>query len=181
MTSLDDLLERGEGSGGRAVQPLVRQHLAWAVKATLAAAALAAAVTVVLLVLEVRLWYPVVAAAILAGLVLHRLVARLGVRTPVREVGDLEREPGEGNPDGLGPAVHRWRTRLRRGDRTLHPHLAELVDERLRQRHGCTRGSDPDRARALLGERLWSYLADPAARTPASRELAAMLTTVEEL
>jgi hypothetical protein len=181
---LDDLLEWGDG--GRAVPaaqpPLVRQHLAWAVKATLAALALAAAVTVVLLVLEVRLWYPAVAAAILAGLVLHRIVARLGVRTPTRQVDNLEREPGEGNPDGLGPAVHRWQARLRRAGRTtLQPGVAELVDERLRQRHGCTRGSDPDRARALLGERLWSYLADPAARTPAPRELAAMLTTVEEL
>ena len=33
---------------------------------------------------------------------------------------------------------------------------AELTDERLRQRHGITRASDPRRARQLLGEPLWS-------------------------
>lgn len=189
MTSLDDLLERGDGGGRPAAQrSLVRQQLGWTVKAIAAAAALAAALTVVLLVLEIRLWYPVVAAAILAGLVLHRVVSRLAVVVPCQPAADLELDPGQDDPDGLGPAVHRWQARLRwdraglwRSGRTLHPGLAELVDERLRLRHGCTRASDPDRARTLLGERLWSYLADPAARIPAPRDLAAMLTTVEEL
>jgi hypothetical protein len=187
LTSLDDLLDRGSQEHRREGSAL-RRHLGWAVRATLTAAALGAALVVMLLVLGVELWYPLAAAAVLAALGLHRTVAGLRPATAGREVSDLERDPRERDPDGLAPAVHRWHAQLRwdrsglwRSGRSLRPDLAELVDERLRQRHGCTRASDPDRARRLLGERLWSYLADPAARTPSPRDLATMLTTVEEL
>jgi hypothetical protein len=177
VTSLDDLLDRGAPDSATR-HP--RSHLRWAVKAALGSAALAAALVVVLIVLGLRLSYPVAAAGMFAALTLHRVVA--GIRAPRRNrrVDNLEREPGQGHRDGLWPAVNRWHVRIGR-KRALQPSLAELVDERLRQRHGCTRAEDPGRARTLLGERLWSYLADPAARTPSPRELAAMLTTVEEL
>lgn len=177
MTSLDDLLDQGSR------EPVRRRglpHLRWAVKAVLASAALGAALAVVLIVLGYRMSYLVAAAGILAALTLHRIVVGLRVPARHRRVGNLEREPGQGTHDGLAPAVHRWHARLSRR-RALQPGLAELVDERLRQRHGLTRAEEPDRARTLLGERLWSYLADPAARTPSPRDLAAMLTTVEEL
>lgn len=177
MTSLDDLLERG------AREPVPRRglpYLRWAVKASVASAALGAALVAVLIVLGFRVAYPVAATSILAALTLHRLVAGLRVPRRPRQVGNLEREPGRTASDGLAPAVLRWQARLRRR-RALQPSLAELVDQRLRQRHGCTLADDPGRARTLLGEKLWSYLADPAARPPSSRDLAAMLTTVEEL
>jgi len=177
MTSLDDLLERGASDSATSRS---RSHLRWAVKAALASAALAAALVVVLIVLGFRLSYPVAAAAMFAALSLHRVVDGLRAPRRHRRVDNLEREPGRGNRDGLWPAVNRWHVRLGRR-RALQPSLAELVDERLRQRHGCTRAEDPDRARTLLGEKLWSYLADPAARTPSPRELAALLTTVEAL
>lgn len=190
MTSLDELLERGEQAArpGRTAGSALRRQLRWAVKAVPAAAALGAALTVVMLMLGFELWYPVAAAAILAGLVLHRRVAGLAAPRPVPQVGSLERDPDRPDPDGLVPALLQWHARLRwdragrcRSGRTLQPSLAELVDERLRQRHGFTRTSDPDRARALLGERLWWYLASPPARNLAPRDLAALLTVVEEL
>lgn len=177
MTSLDDLLDQGSR------EPVRRRglpQLRWAVKALVASAALGAALTAVLIVLGFRMAYPVAAAGILAALTLHRVVTGLRVPRRLRQVDNLEREPGRHATDGLAPAVLRWHARLSR-KRTLRAGLAELVDERLRQRHGCTLADDPDRARRLLGERLWSYLADPTARTPSSRDLAAMLTTVEEL
>jgi hypothetical protein len=178
MTSLDDLLDRG---AREAATRRSRPHLRWAVKAVLASAALAAALVVVLIVLGYRVSYPVAAAAMFAALTLHRIVVGLRVpRRRPRQVDNLEREAGQESRDGLPPAVLGWHARLSR-KRTLRPSLAELVDERLRQRHGCTLAEDPGRARTLLGERLWSYLADPASRTPAPRDLAAMLTTVEEL
>jgi hypothetical protein len=190
VTSLDELLEEGDRGRRQAAERSRgwRRQLGWAVKATLAAAALGAALSVVLLVLDIEMWYPLAAAGILAVLVLHRIVARLEVAPPHRRAEDPEREPDSADPDGLRPAVHQWQVRLGgdraaavRAGRALRPPLAELVDERLRQRHGCTRASDPGQARALLGERLWAYLADPAARTPSPRDLAAMLTVVEAL
>jgi hypothetical protein len=177
VTSLDELLDEGSR------EPVPQRglpHLRWAVKAVLASAALGAALAAVLIVLGFRMAYPVAAAGFLAALMLHRLV--VGLRVPRRrpEVDNLEREPGHRARDGLAPAVLQWHARLSR-KRTLRPNLAELVDERLRQRHGCTLAGDPGRARTLLGEGLWSYLTDATARTPSPRDLAAMLTTVEEL
>jgi hypothetical protein len=176
VTSLDDLLEYGTGEAERRRRP----GRWWAVKAAVASAALGAAVVVVLLVLGYEMSYLTAAAGVLAILALHRLVRGLEVRRRVRVAADLEREPGERGADGLAPAVHRWHVRLQR-KRTLQPNLAELVDERLRLRHGCTRASDPARARTLLGERLWAYLGESTARTPSPRDFAAMLKTVEEL
>lgn len=177
--SLDDLFEPApEAAPGERRR---RPGRWWLVKAILASAALGAAVVVVLVVLGYEVSYPAAAAGILALLALHRLVTGLGVQRRLPRATDLEQEPGRrGGADGLAPAVHQWRVRMQR-KRTLQPSLAELVDERLRQRHGCTRASDPTRARTLLGERLWSYLGDPAARTPSPRDFAAMLATVEEL
>jgi hypothetical protein len=177
MTSLDELLAYETGEPARRASGRVGW---WALRAVVASAALGAALVVVLLVLGYELPYPTAAAGILAVLVLHRLVAGLGVRRRVRSATDLEQEPGRRGADGLAPAVHRWHVRMQR-KRTLQPSLAELVDERLRLRHGCTRAGDPARARTLLGERLWSYLGDPGARTPSPRDFGAMLKTVEEL
>ncbi|HEY8473446.1 MAG TPA: hypothetical protein VIL37_12540 [Natronosporangium sp.] len=177
MTSLDDLLDQG------AREPIRRRlpHLRWLVRTVVASAVLGGALVAVLLVLDLRIAYPVAAAGFFTALTLHRLVVGLRVpRRRPREADELEQQPGAGAGDGLGPAVVRWQARLNRR-RSLRPGLAELVDERLRQRHGLGLTDDPDRARTLLGEKLFTYLVDPAARTPSPRELAAMLTSLEEL
>lgn len=101
------------------------------------------------------------------------------------------RADGRGDPrgtDGLREAVRRWELRLDRAQSdgsafssNVLPLLAELTDERLRQRHGITRASDPQRARELLGEPLWRMLAEPDRRPPKARDLAAQVTTLEQL
>jgi hypothetical protein len=90
--------------------------------------------------------------------------------------------------DGLRYAIGRWDERLvwaeRDGSRFGHlvvPRLADIVDERLRQRHGISRTNEPERARALLGEDLWTLLRDPPARVPDPRALASIVAKVEEL
>jgi hypothetical protein len=75
--------------------------------------------------------------------------------------------------DLLRSAVRRWEQRLEWSDgdpdrfaRIVRPIMAELVDERLRARHGVTLESNPARARELLAQPLWQLLSDPLAPTP---------------
>ncbi|MEK8108056.1 hypothetical protein NKG94_29450 [Micromonospora sp. M12] len=51
----------------------------------------------------------------------------------------------------------------------------------MRLKHGVTRESDPARARALLGDRLWTFLETPPRRTPSPRDLAAIVAELEKL
>jgi hypothetical protein len=90
--------------------------------------------------------------------------------------------------DSLRSAVRRWEQRLEWSQsdpeafsRNVLPVLAELTDERLRLQHGITRGSDPRRARELLGEPLWQALDDPGRRPPKARDLATYVETLERL
>src|SRR6266540_222904 len=59
---------------------------------------------------------------------------------------------------------------------THHP-----VDDRLRLRHGVDRQRDPKRARELLGEQLWAFVAEPVTRAPDPRQLAALAEQIEHL
>jgi hypothetical protein len=91
-------------------------------------------------------------------------------------------------PDGIQLALGRWDARLSWSERdpprfmsAVRSRMAEIVDERLRQHHGCTATSDPRRARELMGERLWTFLFSPLARTPNPGELAAVVDDMEKL
>ena len=91
-------------------------------------------------------------------------------------------------PDGLHIAVREWERQLEwsQSDAAkfashVLPTLAELTDERLRQRRGFTRASDPQRARELLGEPLWRFLAGPGRRGPKPRDLAEHVARMEQL
>lgn len=91
-------------------------------------------------------------------------------------------------PDGVRLAIARWDTMLDwshtdagRFNRKVVPRLAEVVDERLRQRHGITRAGDPRRAREILGDSLWSFLTMPSRRPPQPRELDQIVTALEKL
>lgn len=183
MTTLDDLLT---GGGEEAPPRGRRRRVVWLVKALLAAAVLAGAAVAVLRMIGYGLPYPLAFAGLFALLVLRRLVRGLGCRTPAHPGGRPRGTVDPDEPDQLADAVRRWQTRLSAGRAGIRPFarvspLLELVDERLRLRHGVTLDSDPVRARTLLGERLWAYLADPAAATPSPRDLAALLTDVEKL
>jgi hypothetical protein len=90
--------------------------------------------------------------------------------------------------DSLRAAVGRWERSLQwaqsdatRFSRNVLPVLAELTDERLRLRHGITRTSDPRRARELVGDELWAFLAEPGRRPPKPRDLDEYLTRLERL
>jgi hypothetical protein len=90
--------------------------------------------------------------------------------------------------DGVVRAVERWEARFgwteRDGSRfnsAVFPRLYELVDERLRQRHGITLRENPERARVLIGEQLWTFLHARAARTPTAREMTAIVGDMEKI
>jgi hypothetical protein len=110
------------------------------------------------------------------------------VRPPLPGRAAWRRHAAAEAPDGLRGAVKRWETRLDwcysdngAYTRKVLPLLGEIVDERLRQRHGITRESDPAAARKLIGEPLWTFLAGPGRRPPAPRELANLIAWMERI
>lgn len=192
--SIEDLLQHEEEPP--APPRPARSGLGWVVRTTLYSAGLAALGVFALRVFGVRV--PVLLALTLAYalLALRRVVRQVAVPrlpevTGARPSADPMADDGSyqwSGGDGQRAAVGRWEYRLEacQGDpqrfaRTVVPMLADLVDERLRQRHGLTRASDPDRARALLGEPLWTFLATPVTRSPAPQDLAAMVGHMEAI
>lgn len=191
-TSLNDLLRHEDET---AADPRRSRSAGWELAKTVGyAAALAALVELGLRVAGLAVPYLLAFTAMLALLVLRRLV-RLVAAPPLprlvmprRSAGDDEAEYRWGVGDGLRSAVSRWESRLEWGqdsaERFTHnvqSRLAVLVDERLRLRHGINRAADPDRARAVLGEPLWTFLAHPVRKPLAPRELAALVARMEQL
>jgi hypothetical protein len=91
-------------------------------------------------------------------------------------------------PDGLKVAVNRWdvmldwcHTDVGRFNRRVLPRLGELVDDRLRQKYGFTRASNPQGARQKLGDPLWTYATMPHRRSPQPKELEQIITALEKL
>ncbi|SCG50724.1 hypothetical protein [Micromonospora humi] len=191
-TSIDDLLGSGEEPTGTAERPSGGRARGL-VRTVLVTAAVVAVILVVLRAVGLRVPIWIIVAGVLAVLAVRRVTAalspppppRAGARTPAGE------EPGSWNwsaRDALRTAINGWErpldwcadNRERFTERVL-PRLGELADERLRQRHGVTRESDPARARALLGEPLWTFLGTPARRPPTPRDLAAIVAELEKL
>jgi hypothetical protein len=195
LASIDELLTAAEPDGDPA--PTYRRRrsggVRWLVKAVLQAAVLAAFVYAVLVHSGVKVPYPLLFAGFFALFALGRAVRAVAAERPVIG-GPLPAVPALGgvNPDDLADgvlaAMSRWDSRLayaerdpQRFDSTVRPRLGEIADERLRQRHGLTRASDPRRAREIMGERLWTFLYSPLARTPNRRELAGVVDDMEKL
>lgn len=191
-TSIDDLLAfeeeaapAGPQEGGSRARPVLR------------ALAVAAAVVAVLLVglravgLQVSL--PVLVAGVLAVLAVRRVTALLAPPPPPPPAGRMATGEEDGSyrwtsRDALRAAINGWERPLdwssgnrERFTERILPRLGELADERLRQRHGLTRDSDPTRARALLGDQLWSFLATPSRRPPSPRDVAAIVAELEKI
>lgn len=192
-TSIDDLLRHDEEPP--AAERRSPSVVAWVIKTILYAAVLAALGVFGLRLLTVTVPYVLAFTVMLALLVLRRLVRQVAAPPPARSTRvrlgsarDDEVSFQWDNVDGLRATVNRWESRLDwshdtadRFAHTVQARLAELVDELLRQKHGISRTGDPARARALLGEPLWTFLDTPVSKPPAPRELAAVVARMEEL
>ncbi|HEV7964655.1 MAG TPA: hypothetical protein VGP57_19080 [Actinoplanes sp.] len=195
--SIDDLLGRpadadAEGEA-RPARPEPAATLAsglfWA---GMVAAIVAGAVYVVLMPVGLKVPYILLFSVFFALLALRRAVRvveapRLTVGAPTGSPAATRIDPTR-VADGVQLALGRWNTRLSWSERDprqfmaiVRPRLAEIAEERLRQRHGVTRATDPRRARELMGERLWTFLFEPLSRTPNPRELAAVVDDMEKL
>jgi hypothetical protein len=195
--SIDDLLATGDllGYEEEPAAPAARRRLrfGWWIWTGLTAAGFTAVTVVGLRMFSLGISVPAVFAGWLALLLLRRATGQ--VAPSARSVQPAGRpsatDDGMYNFDALDAlrgVVDRWEKKLiwsqaesGRYAKSVHPDLGELVDERLRQRHGLTRATEPDRARALLGEQVWKFLNRPPKRTPAPRELAAIVAQLEKL
>jgi hypothetical protein len=131
---------------------------------------------------------PLLFAVALTFVIVWRLARGLKPAHRSRQAGRYQSEDRADTEDGLRLVINRWETLLdwshsdvARFHRKVHPRLAELVDERLRQRHGISRAADPERARTLLGDPLWTFLTVPARRPPPPRELDVIVNALERL
>ncbi|MFI5048121.1 MAG: hypothetical protein ACHQIG_13725 [Acidimicrobiia bacterium] len=82
-------------------------------------------------------------------------------------VWDTAAEPRDLDRDTALPGAPRYRIPggpydQRVADR-LHGQLVELIDDRLTAAYGISRSSDPDAARAIIGDDLASFVDDPGA------------------
>ncbi|MDG4760022.1 hypothetical protein [Micromonospora sp. WMMD710] len=191
-TSIDDLLAFEEEAAPAG--PQERGSRARPVLRSLAAAAAVVAVLLVgLRAVGLQVSLPVLIAGVLAVLAVRRVTTLLAPPPPPPPAGRTAtgEEDGSyrwGSRDALRAAINGWERPLdwssghrERFTERILPRLGELADERLRQRHGLTRESDPTRARALLGDQLWSFLATPSRRPPSPRDVAAIVAELEKI
>ncbi|GIF75492.1 hypothetical protein [Asanoa siamensis] len=191
-TLIDDLFAFEEDDEPGPLTARAGTGLRWWIKATLAGAAGAAVVVFGLRIFGYTVPVAAVVGVIVALIGLRRVTSLL--RPPQltrnRRRAGATAEDGSYNfadRDALRTVVGRWERLLQRAGndngsaRAVHRTLVEVVDERLRQRHGLTRAGDPDRARDLLGEQLWAYLATPPTRNLAPRDAAAYIQSLERL
>lgn len=193
--SIDDLLGHEEEQPSRPEREA--SATGWWVRTALIAAALAAVTVFGLRLFGIAVSIPVVLAIFFALLALRRVTSLVAPPPPprprprARALRGFDIEDGRYNwavEDGLRVAIDRWERRLGRAQKdvgqftgTTQPALAELVDERLRQRYGFTRATDPARAQALLGDAVWTLLTTPTARTLTPRQCAALVGQLEKL
>ncbi|HKS98549.1 MAG TPA: hypothetical protein VJT31_03380 [Rugosimonospora sp.] len=191
QASLDDLLTYEEPKPTSHRERPTR----WLLRSVLVAAAGALVGYAILRLSGLYVPYLLLFAALFTVLLLRRVLR--GV--PVRPVPESLRQPpatpvagegGWGDRDGLQLAVTAWDARLswlhsrtdpRQFIRSVQPRLVQIMDERLRLRHGVTIEGDPQRARELLGEQLWLFVTRPVTKNPTPREFAALVKHVEEM
>jgi hypothetical protein len=132
--------------------------------------------------------------AVCAGAVLIRQAVLVAREPRWQRTRDLVRGPAWAaeelrlDGDGMLEAVARWDRRLdwgttnaERFGSAVARRLGELADERLRQRYGLTRASDPARARDLLGEQAWAIIHGYVDVSPPPAEVARAVASIETL
>jgi hypothetical protein len=191
--SLDEMLryEEDEPTPHRAPAPPSRYR--WMVVPVVISAVGALVAWLLLQFSGVAVPYPLLFMILLVAQLLRRTLRWLdpqpipaGLRLPIIE------PDGDGPPpaDGLQLAVARWDTRLawvrmqrdpHQFARTVQPRLIQLVDERLRLRHGVVRSTDPARARAIVGGPLWTFMTSPVQESVTPTDLARLIRQMEEI
>ena len=197
MSTLDELLSVGDEEPGP--EPVRRRTDTvwwWLAKALLWSLAVALPIWGILRLSGIAVPYPLLVMLSLVARTMRALLRWVGVRrlpdTLIRPSAELVSADQADviRRDGLAMATRRWETRLSfvrqhgtKGEfaRTVQPKLVELVDERLRLRHGLVRGADPARARAVLGEALWRFVTTPARKSPSPGEIAGLISLMEEI
>ncbi|MGC4851985.1 hypothetical protein ACLQ24_01000 [Micromonospora sp. DT4] len=189
--SIDDLLTFEEerprrddrGQGGRAGRVF---------RALAGNAALVAVLIVGLRAVGLQVSLAILVAGVFAVSAVRRVAAALAPPPAARSRPPLAQyDDGSWNwgaRDALRAAINGWElpldwstTRPERFTEVILPRLAELADERLRLKHSVTRELDPVRARALLGDRLWTFLETPPRRPPSPRDLAVIVAELEKI
>jgi hypothetical protein len=191
--TLDDLLryEDDEPTPHRQDKPPSRYR--WLIRPVVISLIGALTGGFILRLLAVAVPYTLLFMILLAVQLLHRSLRWVdakpipqGLRGPILSPEDAESPPA----DGMQLAVARWDTRLswvrmqhdpQQFARTVQPRLVQLVDERLRLRHGVARSADPARARAVLGDPLWTFMTTPVSTDVRPADLAALIRQMEEL
>ncbi len=188
--SIDDLLTAGHEQDGRVAGPAEHPWLALAARTVLPSAGIALAAYLLLRLAGRTVPFLLLLAVVLAGFVGRRITRTLvpppTLAVPVAEEVDA---PAYGHPDRPFAEARRWEERLHwianhadQFDRAVRPAIATVVDERLRLRYSVTRAGDPGRAREILGQRLWEFLAErPRPRALTAAELSALITEAEAL
>ncbi|GIH09954.1 hypothetical protein Rhe02_80210 [Rhizocola hellebori] len=182
--SLDDLL----GSADRSAEPVTpKRQRPRALMLLLQAAALVLVVFYGLRLMERTAPFLALVAGALTIVFGFDMVKALRPPPPGRQAGRFHEEKPT-VPDGLNSAISRWdvmldwcSTDVSRFNRRVLPRLGELVDERLRQKHGITRAADPEAARQILGDTLWGFVTMPSRRPPNPRDLDQIVTALEKL
>lgn len=167
--------------------------MGWWLRTLLTALGLTALTVFGLRVVGVAVSVVAVLAGYLALLMLRRFTGQVAAPPPSRSRA-YRRSAGDstlynwGAEDALRTVVAGWERQLggvggeaKRLPSAVQALIGELADERLRQRHGCTRASDPTRARTLLGDSLWKFLTTPSPRKPTPRDCAAIAAQLEKL
>ncbi|MER7275424.1 hypothetical protein ABT369_13280 [Dactylosporangium sp. NPDC000244] len=109
-------------------------------------------------------------------------------RRPERAPGRRDLRDAIPSGDGILLAVAKWDDRFVWGERdpnrfaaVVVPRFTDLVDARLRQRHGITLAGQPEQARRLVGEELWQLLHYTPSRVPSPQDIASIVAKVEAL
>jgi hypothetical protein len=190
QVTLDQLL----GESGEWVPDEPERRHRWWIRDPLVAVVIAFGIYTIMRALSFSAPFIVVVAIVVTMMLLRRALLAIPVPAPppavYSDVWGAVDDPGPrlAPVDGVVRAVERWEARFGWTERdasrftsAVHPRLYELVDERLRQRHGITMRNDPARARALIGEQLWTFLHERVARTPSAREMTAIVGDMEKI
>jgi hypothetical protein len=118
----------------------------------------------------------------------HRPLDRPADRPVARAPGRRDLRDAIPSGDGILLAVAKWDDRFVWGERdpnrfaaVVVPRFTDLVDARLRQRHGITLAGQPEQARRLVGEELWNLLHYTPSRVPSPQDIASIVAKVEAL